>query len=99
MSKCWAGVAVTLLAAGAIHPSPAAAQTTGSLPVTARVMSQEAGRSYVAALALMGAPLSKGGGTPLPLPQLATVTWAGHPDRRSRGDSTPRVIVIQYLKN
>jgi len=57
MSKGWA-VAPAVILAGWMYSIPAAAQSTGSLPVTARVMSQEAGRSYVAALALME-PLSR----------------------------------------
>jgi hypothetical protein len=97
MSKGWAVSAVIL--AGWIHSNPAAAQSTGSLPVTARVMSQEAARSYVAARALMGAPLSKSSGTSLSPPQLATVTWAGRRDAPQDAKTNPRIIVVQYLKN
>ncbi|HUL69935.1 MAG TPA: hypothetical protein VLT17_06890 [Gemmatimonadales bacterium] len=98
MSKGWAVVPAVILA-GWMHSIPAAAQSTGSLPVTARVMSQEAGRSYVAALALIGAPLPTGSGTPLPPPQLATITFASRINPHQDARVKPRIIVVQYLKN
>jgi len=98
MSKGWA-VAPAVILAGWMYSIPAAAQSTGSLPVTARVMSQEAGRSYVAALALMGAPLPTGSGTPFPPPQLATISLATRRDPRQPSLINSRIIVVQYLKN
>ena len=97
MSKGWAVSAVIL--AGWIHSNPAAAQSTVGLPVTARVMSQEAGRSYAAALALMGTPLPRGSGTTLPPSQLATITVVGRHDPHQDPRARSRVIVVQYLKN
>jgi len=98
MSSRWAVIPAVLLG-GLIHSTSAIAQSTGSLPVTARVMSQEAGRSYGAARALMGALLSKSAGAALPPPQLATVTWAGRRDAPQDGKTNSRIIVVQYLKN
>ena len=98
MSSRWAVIPAVFLG-GLIHSTSATAQSTGSLPVTARVMSQEAGRSYGAARALMGAPLPRSAGTPLPLPQLATVTWAGPHDAPQDAKTNPRIIIVQYLKN
>jgi|GEM_PF-1666888 len=97
MSKGWAVSAVIL--AGWTHSNPAAAQSTGGLPVTARVMSQEAGRSYAAAVALMGTPLPRGSGTSLPPPQLATITVVSRHDPQQDPRIKFRVIVVQYLKN
>ena len=97
MSKGWA-VSVVILAAW-IHSNPAAAQSTAGLPVTARVMSQEAGRSYAGALSLMETPLPKGGDTSLPPPQLAKITVVSRHDPQQDPRVESRVIVVQYLKN